>query len=86
MCDDSDIAWARYDAETLLGHYLIAAMDGRQNDQEVLGRELIRRGQMTIALHRRHLHLARERGPLSRPIIAEPDYSELADRQSGGQP
>ncbi len=32
------------DEETLYGHYLIARIDGRLEDQDLLGRELIRRG------------------------------------------
>lgn len=79
MCDDRDIEWALYDNDTLIGHYLIAAMDGRLDDQEVLGRELIERGQLTDPLHRRHLQLAQEREPLPRPIIARPHDSRPTD-------
>lgn len=87
MCDDSDIEWAHYDDDTLLGHYLIAALDGRWNDQDLLGRELIRRGQLTAPFHRRQLQLTEEHEPLSRPIIAGPGDAELADRHfSGGRP
>jgi hypothetical protein len=81
MCDDCDIEWGRYDDDTLRGHYLIAAMDGRQDDQDLNGRELIRRGQLSEALHAKHMKTTRERKPLPRPIIAGPTDADLADRR-----
>ena len=79
MNRDQDIDWDRYDDERLLGHYLIAGMDGRLSDQDLLGEQLIRRGQLSESLHQRHMQTTRDRPPLSRPIIAGPNDNELAD-------
>jgi len=70
---------ASCDQEKLLGHYLIAGMDGRLEDQDLLGRELIRRGQMSEAFHQRQMRTSGAREPLRRPIIAGPKDTELVD-------
>lgn len=63
--------------EILYGHYLIAGMDGRLEDQDLLGRELIRRGRMSESFHRQQMRRSRQSEPLSRPIIAGPNDNEL---------
>lgn len=79
MCDDHDIDFDSCDDDWLRGHYLIASIDGRLSDQELLGRELISRGQMSESLHQKHMQSTREREPLPRPIIAAPTDADLAD-------
>lgn len=80
MCTENEIDFASYDDDWLRGHYLIASMDGRLSDQDVLGKELMRRGQLSESLHRKHMQSTREREPLPRPIIATPTDADLADR------
>lgn len=79
MNADHDIDWGRYDDEQLIGHYLIASMDGRLSDQGLLGEQLIRRRHLSESRHHQHMAAARERPPLPRPIIAGPQDTELAD-------
>ena len=61
------------DADTLLGHYLIAGLDGRLDDQRHIGTQLIQRGQMSETIHDALMQQSAERTPLVRPIIAGPD-------------
>ncbi|MCC5866202.1 MAG: hypothetical protein JJU31_13845 [Wenzhouxiangella sp.] len=65
--------WKHVDADTLIGHYLIAGLDGRLDDREVLGTQLISRRQLSAELHQTLMRQAAEQRPLPRPIIAGPD-------------
>lgn len=70
MCTNDQIDWDRFDDECLHGHYLIAALDGRLEDQRLLGEQLIRRGQLSESLHHKHMQRSQMQPPLSKPIIA----------------
>ena len=79
MGTENSIDFDRYDDDWLRGHYLLACMDGRLGDQDVLGKELIRRGQLSEVRHQKHMQSTRESEPLLRPIIAGPTDADLAD-------
>ena len=68
----TEIDWDRHDSEKLVGHYIIAGLDGRVDDQLVLFRELVARGVMSPKTDEEFLEAARKRKPLPRPIIAAP--------------
>lgn len=72
MGTENSTDFDRYDDGWLRGHYLLASIDGRLHDQDLLGKELIRRGQLTDSLHQKHMQSTRERELLPRPIIAGP--------------
>lgn len=73
MSKDTDLS--ELDTETLVGHYMLAAIDQRFDDHEALGQECIRRGLSSKETHersRKRLEEQASESKLSRPVVAAP--------------
>lgn len=73
---DQKMELSQIDNETLVEHYVLAAIDQRLDDHEYLGQECIRRGLCSKDGHERSCKRLEEQAgelKLSRPVAASPE-------------